>query len=153
MIVSAQLSDVDDGRVTAGMQVSATLDAFPELTFEGRVRDVETIADQPSSRSLRRFFRVRVDLDRLDLERMRPGMSVKVLIEQSLEDVLLVPRRSLDFSQPIPRARLADGTWAAVALGACDAAACVAESGVADGAALGRVTGKPDTASSGGVGG
>ncbi len=142
MIVEAKLSDVDDGRVAAGMRIAATLDAFPDLAFGGRVRGVDTIADQPSSRSLRRFFRVRIDLDRLDLERMRPGMSVKVLIEQTREGVLLVPRSSLDASRPAPRVLLADGTWAQVELGACDATACIAESGLEDGIALGRAAGR-----------
>ncbi len=143
MIVEADLFDVDDGRVAAGMPVVATLDAFPELAFGGRIRDVSTIADQPRSRSRRRFFRVRVDLDRLDLERMRPGMSVKVLIEHNHQDALLVPRRSLDVSRSAPRALLADGTWAPVALGACDAVRCVVASGLDDGVELGRVATGP----------
>lgn len=138
MIVSASLFDVDDGRVAAGMPVVATLDAFPDLVFSGRVRDVDTIADQASFRSRRRVFRVRIDLDRLDVERMRPGMSVKVMIEQTHRDVLRVPRRSLE-TTPAERALLADGTWVPVALGACNAAACVVESGLEDGAGLGQV--------------
>ena len=144
MIVSASLSDVDDGRVIPGSRVVATLDAFPDLTFGGRVRDVDTIADQASSKSRRRFFRVRIDLDQLDVERMRPGMSVKVLIEQVHEDILRVPRQSLDFSQPVPRALLRGGTWAPVVLGACDAVACMAESGIEEGASLDQVVGVPD---------
>ncbi len=144
MIVAANLFDVDDGRVAAGMPVVATLDAFPELAFGGRIRDVDTIADQAGSRSRRRFFRVRIDLDRLDLERMRPGMSVKVLIEHTDQDSLLVPRRSLEVSQSTPRALLADGTWVPVSLGACDAVTCVAESGLEDGVELGRAATGPE---------
>ena len=148
MIVEADLSDVDDGRVAAGMKVIATLDAFPQLTFNGKVRDVDTIADQPNSRSRRRFFRVRIDLERLDLERMRPGMSLKLVIEQTLQDVLQVPRRSLDFSSPQPRALLADGTWVPVSIGACNALACMAESGIDEGIELGLVTASLETAAS-----
>ena len=145
MIVEADLSDVDDGRVAAGMKVIATLDAFPQLTFNGKVRNVDAIADQPSSRSRRRFFRVRIDLERLDLERMRPGMSLKLVIEQTLQDVLQVPRRSLDFSSPEPRALLADGTWVPVSIGACNAQACMAESGIEEGIELGLVTASLET--------
>ncbi len=152
LIVSARLSDVDDGRVAAGMRVAATLDAFPDLAFDGRVRDVDTIADQPSSRSLRRFFRARIDLDRLDLERMRPGMSVKVVIEQTLEGVLLVPRSSLDASRPETRALLAGGTWAPVELGACDVRVCVAASGLEAGTALAIATSEPKGPGRGEVG-
>ena len=146
MIVEANLFDVDDGRIAAGMPVVATLDAFPELVFGGRIRDVSTIADQPRSRSRRRFFRVRIDLDRLDLERMLPGMSVKVLIEHTQVNALLIPRHSLDVSRSAPRALLADGTWVPVSLGACDLSRCVVASGLEDGTELGRVTTQPAVA-------
>ncbi|MCP3963075.1 MAG: HlyD family efflux transporter periplasmic adaptor subunit [bacterium] len=139
LMVQARLFDVDDGRVEPGMSVVATLDAFPELEFTGRVREVDQIADQPSSRSLRRFFRTKIDLDRADPERMRPGMSVKLVIEERHEDALLVPRGCLDWSEDGPRARRADGDWAPVKLGPCDHAVCVLESGLEESAALGRV--------------
>ncbi|MEM7352826.1 MAG: efflux RND transporter periplasmic adaptor subunit [Acidobacteriota bacterium] len=139
MIVSARLFDVDDGRIEPGMRVTATLDAFPDQTFTGQVREIDQIADQASRRSLRRFFRARIDLDELDVERMRPGMSVKVVIDDLQEDVLLVPRPSLDWADAGSRALLADGSWVPVTLGACDRAACVVEDGLEEGAALGRV--------------
>lgn len=153
MIVEARLFDVDDGQVAAGMNVAAVLDAFPDVTFGGRVREIDQIADQASSRSLRRFFRVKIDLDRVDVDRMRPGMSVKLVIEARHRGVLLVPRRCLDWGEAAPaaaaedlpeaarqaegpRALLADGSWAAVTLGACDASTCVVDGGLEEGAAL-----------------
>ncbi len=139
MMVAARLFDVDDGRVVPGMRVVATLDAFPEVSFAGTVREIDQIADQSSPRSPRRFFRTKIDLDRVDVERMRPGMSVKVLIEQRHEDVLLVPRESLDWSAQGPRAFKEGGIWASVSLGACDAMACVVESGLDESVALARV--------------
>ncbi len=151
MIVEARLFDVDDGRVAPGMDAVAILDAFPELTFAGRVREVDPIADQPSSRSLRRVFRVRIDLDRLDLERMRPGMSVKVVIEERHPDVLLVPRECLEWRDDGPRALRADGTWASVSLGACGALACVVEAGLEVAAPLAR-TGRGEDAARTGAG-
>lgn len=139
MIVTCRLFDVDDGQIAVGMEVSATLDAFPDLTFSGRVREIDQIADQANARSMRRFFRTQIVLDQLDVERMRPGMSVKVVIDDRHDDVLLVPRRSLDWTEGQPRALLADGSWAAVDLGACDVDACAVEGGLEEGAALGRV--------------
>ena len=139
LMVAARLFDVDDGRVEPGMRVVATPDAFPEIEFTGRVRQVDQIADQASWRSLRRFFRTEIDLDRVDPERMRPGMSVKLVIEKQYEGVLLVPRNCLGWSEDGPRARLADGEWAPVTLGPCDRAVCLLESGLEESTALARV--------------
>ena len=146
MMVSARLFDVDDGRILPGMEVAATLDAFPETGFSGKVREIDQIANQVSPESLRRFFRVKIDLDGVDAERMRPGMSVKVLLEDARKDVLIAPRHSLDGSGEGTRARLADGTWTPVTLGACNARACEIghvtvgppPGGLAEGTRLGR---------------
>ncbi len=141
LIVRARLFDVDDGRVRAGQPLHATLDAFPEQIFSGRVREVDRIAQQSSRRSLRRFFSVTIDPDAIDIERMRPGMSVKVVIEDAVgEDVLRIPRASLDWSEEQPRALRADGAFVPLTLGACNASFCAVAAGVAEGTALGRVT-------------
>jgi len=139
MTVSAQLFDVDDGRVAVGMPVVATLDAFPDLEFQGRVRDIGQIADQPNPRSLRRFFRTHIELERVDVERMRPGMSVKVVIDDEHEDALLVPRGSLDWTDDGPRVLRADGTWAEVDLGPCAREVCVLLEGLEESTPLRQV--------------
>ncbi len=138
LYVRAQLFDVDDGRLRAGQRVRARLDAFPEKVYEGRVREVGEVAKQRSRRSQRRFFNVLVDLEETDPERMLPGMSVQVVVEEELTDVLRIPRSSLDFSGVEPRARLADGGFAAIVLGLCDATWCAVEEGVAEGTRLGQ---------------
>ncbi|MEE8525915.1 MAG: efflux RND transporter periplasmic adaptor subunit [Thermoanaerobaculia bacterium] len=140
LIVEARVFDVDDGRVVPGMPVRATLDAFPGEVFTGRVRQIDRIARDSSFRSQRRFFFTRVDLDDVDPERMRPGMSVKIEIETVHEDVLWVPRTSLDWSAGGARVRLAGGGWQTVTLGPCNAAVCAIEDGLAESTALGSVT-------------
>ncbi|HEX9735922.1 MAG TPA: efflux RND transporter periplasmic adaptor subunit [Thermoanaerobaculia bacterium] len=135
--VEARLFDVDDERVRPGQGVRAWLDAFPDREIGGRVREVEEIADQADRFSLRRFFRVRVTLDAVDVERMRPGMSVKVLAaEPPLADVVRIPREAIDWSGEAPRAVLADGSRAPVELGRCDAFHCAALGGLEPGTAL-----------------
>jgi multidrug resistance efflux pump len=76
--IVARLSDVDDGRIRPGERVVAHLDAYPELSFPGRVVEVGPIAREMSPNSLRRSFAVRIALDQIDAERMLPGMSVRV---------------------------------------------------------------------------
>ena len=139
LAVEARLFDVDDGRVEPGQAVRAWLDAFPDREYRGRVREVDDMANQIGRFSLRRFFTVHVELDDVDAELMRPGMSVKLLIEAAaVEDALLVPRAALDFSEGEPRALKAGGRWTPVELGSCNAFHCVLVSGLEEGDALGR---------------
>jgi len=136
MTVRADLSDVDDGRVTPGMEVLCTPDAYPSETFHGRVVDLAAVAQESARRPLLRSFAVRIHLDRLD-PRLRPGMSVRVeVLGPEVKDALLAPRAALDLAVSPPRARLADGRTAAVRLGACVADACVVEQGLREGERL-----------------
>ena len=139
MMISAQLYDVDDGLITPGMRGVATLDAFPELRFDCQIREIDPIATQASQESLRRSFRTKIDLEQVDLERMRPGMSVKVVLEDTRENVLIAPRQSLDWTGDRARARLAGGDWVPVTLGICHADACEIVDGLEEGTRLGHV--------------
>ena len=132
MLVEARLFDVDDGQVVPGQNVEVTLDAFPGETYRGQVREVDGVAQGLRS-SQRRFFRVLVDLERTDAERMRPGMSVKLVMEgETAQNVLLVPRHAVHW---------ADGkTWldtregrAPVEVGACNPSQCYLLSGAEEG--------------------
>lgn len=135
--VEAGLSDVDDGAIAAGAEARCTLDAFPDLEVACRVEEVTPVARESGGASLRRFFRARLSLARVDPERMRPGMSVKVEVaREAAAEALLVPRAALDLGSDPPRVRLADGSLAAVELGACSRQDCEVLSGVAMGAAL-----------------
>jgi multidrug efflux pump subunit AcrA (membrane-fusion protein) len=129
MMVEARLFDVDDGRVSAGMSVRATLDAFPDRAFGGRVREIDRIAKDSGRTSLRRFFRTKIDLDQVDPERMRPGMSVKVEVETTYEGLLLARRDALDWTAGGARAFLDGEGWKPVRPDLCDAEACAVDDG------------------------
>lgn len=135
--VEAALSDVDDGRVKPGMEAVCTLDAYPSVSFHGRVVDISAVAEESPRRPLLRSFPVRIRLDRLDPEKMRPGMSVRVEIQgPEVRGGLLVPRAALDFSAERPRVSLAAGGTREIRLGPCDASFCVVEQGLEEGARL-----------------
>ena len=137
MKVVASLSDVDDGRIEIGMRARSTLDIYPNREFAGRVTEITPVAQEEDDNSLRRSFRVVIMLDESDPELMRPGMSVRAEVEhEPLQDVLLVPRASLEWSDEQPRALLADGTTTDVQLGPCSARECVVEGGLDEGAQL-----------------
>jgi HlyD family secretion protein len=137
--VEADLADVDDGRIGAGMPATIVLDAYPNMSFPGRVASISAVAQESSRTSLRRAFRVRVALDRLDAVRMRPGLSSRVIIHtMAQKNALIVPRASIDFSSAKPRVHLVSGKVVDVVLGACNAQECVVKSGLNEGETLGR---------------
>jgi multidrug resistance efflux pump len=136
MIVQANLSDVDDGRVKPGMRVVCTLDAYPSVTFPGRVMDIAPVAREAALAPLLRSFPVRIVLDKLDA-RMRPGMSVRVeVFGPEVKNAVLAPRAGLDLSTTPPKAFLAEGGTAEVKLGPCAADVCLVEKGLEPGTRL-----------------
>jgi hypothetical protein len=97
------------------------------------------VAQESKRQSLRRQFDVIVALDRLDAQRMRPGLSARVVVRRdSKGEVLLAPRAALDFAGNSPRARLASGDMKDVKVGACNAQECVV-GGLEEGQALAPV--------------
>ncbi len=137
LIVEADLPDVDDGRIRRGLETLCTLDAYPGETFRGRVVKMSAVAQETMRRPLLRFFTVEVQLERLDPQRMRPGMSVRVeVLQPAVRNALLAPRAGLDLGAKPPRALLAGGGTAELKLGACSAAECVVEQGLDEGTRL-----------------
>lgn len=93
--VTASLADVDDRKIAVGMPATVVLDAYPSMTFPGRVGAISAVAQENTTnrQSLRRSFRVTIKLDRLDAVRMRPGLSARVTIRRATRaNVLLAPR-------------------------------------------------------------
>jgi multidrug resistance efflux pump len=137
MIVQASLSDVDDGRITPGMEVLCTLDAYPGVAYRGRVAEISPVARESRRSPLLRYFPVRIVLEKSDPARMRPGMSVRVeVLGPEVREALLVPRAALDLASGKPKALLAGGGTADVKLGPCGPNECVVESGLQDGTRL-----------------
>jgi len=115
MMVRAWLSDVDDGLLVPGGRVICTMDTYPDQPANGTVRSISPVAKEFGWGSMRRFFDVEIDLVAVDLDRMRPGMSVRVeAAVESRTNVLLVRRAAVDFSSGPP-------AW----LGPCNDLECV----------------------------
>lgn len=138
--VLAALPDVDDGRIAIGQRTTVTLDGYPDQQFEGKVTSISAVARESRRQSLRRNFDVLIALDRLDPERMRPGLSARVIIHRAAAaNALLAPRAALDLSGDKTRAFLANGSSVDVTLGSCNAQECVVVKGLEEGQELGRV--------------
>lgn len=140
LAVEAWLFDVDADAVVAGMPVTATVDAFPQESLEGEVVAVQSFAEEVDRESTRRRFQVQVRLGGLDPERMRPGMSVKVVVHDRRSEVRLIPRAALAVDPRRPggtvSARLYDGSRVPVELGPCNSNVCVLVDGPAAGTPL-----------------
>jgi len=131
--VKASLADVDDGKIGIGMPVTVTLDGYPTNPYRGRIASISAVAQESRRMSLRRQFDVLITLDTLDDQRMRPGLSARVVVHRPAQPgVLLAPRAALDFSGKSPRAKLASGEMKDVKVGACNAHECVVVSGLED---------------------
>jgi multidrug resistance efflux pump len=138
--VSAALADVDDGKIAKGMPVTITLDGYPDLQYQGRIAAISAVAQESRRQSLRRQFEVLVSFDKLDPNRMRPGLSARVIVHrENLASALLAPRAALDFSGQSPRARLEGGEMKDIRLGPCNAQDCVVLDGLEEGARLGAI--------------
>lgn len=144
MRVKAALADVDDGKVAVGMPVTVTLDAFPDVPFLGKISAISAVAQESRRQSLRRQFEVLIALDRLDNDRMRPGLSARVVVRrENHPKTLLAPRAAIDFSAK-PLVHLASGSTKEVKLGACNAQDCVVLDGLTEGEKLAPILGGGD---------
>jgi len=138
MEVSAALSEVDHGRIGAGMKTRCILDTYPDRVFDGRIEDVGAVAAE-SARSFglstpRTGFPVRVSLAVTD-PIMRPGLSVRVeVLRAAWPQALVVPRHALHFEKEqavVVRKGLGGRTVVRVA--GCTPVDCVVESGLKEG--------------------
>jgi HlyD family secretion protein len=133
MEVRGELSDVDDGRVSIGMQGTCTLDAYPADAMPCTVKALMPVASGKGGQSLRRGFALVMSLAKVD-DKMRPGMSVKVELRRPpLAGVLVVPRGAVQFAKDKARVKLASGELRDVELGPCDAQGCVVTKGLGEG--------------------
>jgi len=140
MRVLATLSDVDDGRIAAGMPVVCFLDAHPEVGVAGTITSVATAARPLNGQSQRRVFDVTIALARSNPDIMLPGMSVRVEVGVGrIEDAVLAPRAALDLLADPQRARLEGGEWRDIEVGPCSVHDCVIESGLEPGTRLERI--------------
>ena len=135
MIVQANLSDVDDGRITPGMAVLCTLDAYPTVTYRGRVVEISPVARESQRSPLLRYFPVRIALETVGFPAHAPRhVGARRGAGAGEPETPCWCRGPPSTSRPADRgALLAAGGTAPVRLGPCSAEACVVESGVARG--------------------
>jgi len=95
MQVEASIDEADIGKVLVNQRVTFTVDAFPDLNFDGKVVQIRL---QPITKSNVVTYTVVVQAPNPDLKLM-PGMtaSITVFVEEA-KDVLIVSSKALHFT-------------------------------------------------------
>ncbi|NIM17222.1 MAG: HlyD family efflux transporter periplasmic adaptor subunit [Candidatus Aminicenantes bacterium] len=84
----------------ADLPASVILDAAPGKTFHGKVTTIDSIAKPLEKKSPLKYFEIKVSIDTIDLELMKPGNQVKAFIfVQREQDVISVPNQALVFEK------------------------------------------------------
>ena len=108
--IEAQVDEADIGQVTRDNPVSFTVDAYPDVTFKGKV---EQIRLAPVALNNVVTYTVVIDADN-PLGRLLPGMTANVeIVTGEQKDVVVVPSEALRFQPRGPaQAALARDSWA-----------------------------------------
>ncbi len=92
LVVDARVAEIDAGKVRAGQEVRVDLDSIPDRTFKGRVASVATLFSPASYDRPMKVLDLTVELERVDQERMRPGMAARIqVVVNHFQDVLTLP--------------------------------------------------------------
>ena len=92
LIVQAWISETHIQRIRVGQSVDLALDAFPDKPYKGIIRDISKSADPVRRWGKSSYFRVDIEMEKLEPEIMKPGMSVRCEVRgPEYADVLLVP--------------------------------------------------------------
>ena len=97
MQIDANVAEADVGGVEVGQEVEFTVDAFPDRTFRGRVKQVR---NAPLTVQNVVTYVTVIEVNNADLK-LKPGMTANVsVIVQRREDVLRIPNGALRFRPP-----------------------------------------------------
>jgi multidrug efflux pump subunit AcrA (membrane-fusion protein) len=111
LIVQAWVSETHVQRVRVGQAVDIYLDAYPDKHYGGAIRQISKSADPVRRWGRSNYFRVEVELETIEPEIMKPGMSVRCEARGPREtNVLLVPLEMAAFDGTSFWVRPAGGT-------------------------------------------
>ena len=98
MQVSASIDESDIGRIESGQSVTFRVDAYPQQTFRGTVKQVRL--DAKTEQNVVSYTTM-IDVPNEDL-RLKPGMTANVTVQTAAnQDALRVPNAALRFA-PTP---------------------------------------------------
>jgi HlyD family secretion protein len=90
--IEGQVAEVDAGKLKLGQEVLIDIDAIPEQTFRGKVAHISSIFKPASFDRPIKVLELVVELDELDLRRMRPSMVTRLqIVLDSFQNALAIP--------------------------------------------------------------
>ena len=99
MQVEADVDEADIGEVIEGQNVSFTVDAFPDSTFDGKVTQVRL---NPTDEDNVITYKVVIEAENKDLK-LKPGMTATVSIKTlEINDVLTIQTKAINFTPDMP---------------------------------------------------
>lgn len=88
--------EADAGGLEVGLPATVTLDAHPGVIYQATVAKADALAQRRNRRVPIQYFGVTLELERTDLELMKPGQRVQAILDlEAREDVLTVPRQAV----------------------------------------------------------
>ena len=91
MQVKIFINEVDRLKVKVGQRVHISLEAYPEVTLTGKIREVSRLAQLVTGDERLKGFIAYADIDGTD-PKLKPGITARVrIVLETLEDVLYVP--------------------------------------------------------------
>jgi len=98
LLVQAWISETHIQRIQTGQSVDLYLDAYPDKQYKGVIRYISRSAEPVRRWGRSHYFRVDIEIEKLEPDIMKPGMSVRCEVRGTeLEDVLLVPLEMTSF--------------------------------------------------------
>ncbi len=132
MKVSVKINEVDISKLALDQKVNITLDAVPDTTFTGLVKEIAALANR-DRKTKKNEFDVEIYLNEED-ERMKPGMSAnsQIIIEE-IADVLSVPIDAIEIENEKTWIRDSGGDLVEIVTGKSSSDFIVVQEGLEDG--------------------
>jgi len=106
MQVDTNVAEADIGKLKADMDASFVVDAYPQLTFRGKIRQIR---NAPITMQNVVTYDAVIDVENPEYK-LKPGMTANVTVTwASVEDVLRVPNAALRFRPPADLIAAPDG--------------------------------------------
>ncbi len=110
LLVQAWISETHIQRIKTGQSVDLYLDAYQDKQYKGVIQYISRSAEPVRRWGRSHYFRVDIEIQKLEPDIMKPGMSVRCEVRgPEHKDVLLVPLEMTAFDGQSFWARPADG--------------------------------------------
>lgn len=99
MIVKAQISERNLGRVTKGMKVEIVLDANSQTKYSGLLIELGSVISEKARNNPEKVIEAQISIDNPDHKIMRPGMIARLsVVVDTHKDVILLPTQAVQLT-------------------------------------------------------